>query len=164
MPFLKSEKFNYIGIYIGLTILICAIILKFADEDTYKYFILPQIFVCISSIFIFIWWRSRLKATYIKAVYNRELEILKTNWQHLRVTMKFYLLFYIKIISLFPLSNLLSEILSAQIIHLHRIKIKYLHNLISYLWSEKALLTIARLLILLFPQQDIWLLMHFLTI
>lgn len=77
MPFLKSEKFNYIGIYIGLTILICAIILKFADENTYKYFILPQIFVCISSIFIFIWWRSRLKATYIKAVYNRELEILK---------------------------------------------------------------------------------------
>ena len=77
MPFLKNDKFNYIGIYLASTILLCFLIIKPAKIENYKLYLIPVIFILISFIFLFIWWRSRLKATYIKAVYNRELEILK---------------------------------------------------------------------------------------
>ena len=75
MPFFKNDVFNYLGIYTGIIIILCFIFMH--NNNGSLYHLLPLTFLVISSIFIFIWWRSRLKATYIKAVYNRELEILK---------------------------------------------------------------------------------------
>lgn len=77
MPFLKYTTNNNIGLYICLVILISTFILRAGMGSMNLIYLIPFSFILISLIFIIIWWRSRLKATYIKAVYNRELEILK---------------------------------------------------------------------------------------
>lgn len=75
MSFIKNSNTNYLGLSIGVILLISSIIMH--NNNGSLLYLLPYVFVLISFIFLFIWWRSRLKATYIKAVYNRELEILK---------------------------------------------------------------------------------------
>ena len=77
MPFLKYTT-NNIGLYICIVILISTFILRAGRGSMNLIYLIPFSFILISLIFIIIWWRSRLKASYIKAVYNRELEILKS--------------------------------------------------------------------------------------
>lgn len=62
MPFLYNKKYNLIGIYIGIIVLICSVITENIGSS-YLY-VAPIVIIIICIIFFILWWQNRLKLLY----------------------------------------------------------------------------------------------------
>ena len=82
MPFLKNKKFNIIGTYSSVIIIICITFLKSGSTNILN--IIPFVFIFLSLIFLFIWWRSKIQQTYITKLTDREFEYLKNEIAELK--------------------------------------------------------------------------------
>ncbi len=74
MPFLIYEKNATIGIHIASIILLCTIMVKSSDKSLI--YIIPLLFILISFILLNIWWRERIRTTYLKRMAQKEIDFL----------------------------------------------------------------------------------------
>lgn len=76
MPFLRNLNARLISSIVGAVILICMTIINGRLNNNYFHFI-PVLVLFICSVFILIWWRSRITKTYIEMLKNAERKVLE---------------------------------------------------------------------------------------
>lgn len=79
MPFLKSSKLLNIGFIVSILIFVALIVDILFSPAHHKYVVLSQLLICLLFIPLIIWWRHKIKESYL--AYLREFELTQLHQQ-----------------------------------------------------------------------------------
>lgn len=77
MPFLRNKGGGNAGVIISTVLLCCFIVISNVNNSESFLFIMPIISIFLCGVFIFIWWRGRLKEAYIEKLRTEEIQSLR---------------------------------------------------------------------------------------
>ena len=83
MPFLKQQASSDVGIFVSISLLL-AISFFCISTDYHLSLLIPLIFITLSGIIIFFWWKSKLTESYIRKIKERKIDELHEEIEELK--------------------------------------------------------------------------------
>lgn len=89
MPFLKNQHITSLGSLLGLSVLLCTMLVSsqnFKSDSYYQWALILFLFSFILFLFLFTWWRSQLHRTYLEQLKKRDIKRLEEELQDCQKT------------------------------------------------------------------------------